>query len=99
MERRFWTLLIEPLAHLKVRLSSGVVQCLEPGKLVDFPDEQARKLILRAKGRVRCAAIAGACSCCHSLKFWLSVNDRIVCGVCHPPANSSLVKEWLEVTK
>jgi hypothetical protein len=34
-----------------------------------------------------------ACPVCHENKWWLSVYNVRICGVCHPPARERLVKE------
>ncbi len=51
-----------------------------------------------ACGRVRAVAPihSGACWACGKSRFWLSIHDKLTCGVCHPPADISLVVEWLE---
>jgi len=32
------------------------------------------------------------CPACHGLDFWLSVHDRRICRVCHPPACKAAVR-------
>jgi hypothetical protein len=29
------------------------------------------------------------------VRYWVSIEDRLICGVCHPPAAARFVKEWL----
>jgi hypothetical protein len=36
-----------------------------------------------------------ACPTCDARAFWLSVHGAVICGVCHPPASSALVKRWI----
>src|SRR5437899_1947853 len=38
----------------------------------------------------RIMAPAGACWACGQARFWVSIQDRLVCGVCHPPADPAL---------
>ena len=35
----------------------------------------------------------GACRACGNSAYWMSVHSTLVCGVCHPPADYSLVVE------
>jgi len=35
-----------------------------------------------------------ACFACGSTRRWLSIHGASICGVCHPPAQADLVKEW-----
>ena len=42
----------------------------------------------RLTGKVRCYA-------CRGSRFWRSTYGEIVCGRCHPPADASLVLEWI----
>ncbi|HOK32545.1 MAG TPA: hypothetical protein PKX69_10730, partial [Limnochordia bacterium] len=35
------------------------------------------------------------CRVCHSAKWWIGKHGGRVCGVCHPPADDSLVKQRL----
>ncbi len=39
----------------------------------------------------------GACYICSGTRYWLSVYHALVCGICHPPADPSLVAEWIEL--
>jgi len=36
------------------------------------------------------------CSSCSSTRFWRSIHGVLVCPVCHPPADSSLLAGWIE---
>ncbi len=38
----------------------------------------------------------GGCYACHGTRYWLSIHQALICGVCHPPAYPSLVAEWIE---
>ncbi len=71
---------------------------LEVGKPVELPPERARKLLRKASGKVRAVSPipSGACRACGKSRYWLSVHDTLICGICHPPADSSLIVEWLE---
>ncbi len=90
-------MLIEALRPLRIRLPEGEIR-LDPGYPVDFPAARARKLLSKACGRVRAVAPipSGACWACGRIRYWLSVYDHMVCGVCHPPADPALVLEWIE---
>jgi hypothetical protein len=50
-------LLVEALAPLAVRLPNGTITRLAPGIPVDFPDEQAKRLLDRAGGKVRAVGL------------------------------------------
>ena len=41
----------------------------------------------------------GGCYACHGTRYWLSIHQALICGRCHPPANPSLVAEWIEDVK
>lgn len=34
------------------------------------------------------------CNCCGRFEFWQSIHGATICGKCHPPADTSLVKGW-----
>jgi hypothetical protein len=72
---------------------------LVPGKPVDLPEDRAKRLLKKAAGKVRVVGALfrapGACMTCGSTRFWLSVHEKLVCGICHPPASPTLVREWL----
>ena len=36
------------------------------------------------------------CPCCGGVRWWKSIHGAVACGRCHPPADPSLVKEWLD---
>ncbi len=36
------------------------------------------------------------CYACKSSRFWRSIHGSVVCAVCHPPADPSLVLEWID---
>ena len=36
------------------------------------------------------------CYACRTSSFWRSIHDPVVCAVCHPPADPSLVEEWID---
>ncbi len=36
------------------------------------------------------------CHMCGSKTFWLSIHLRLICAECHPPADESLVKKWID---
>lgn len=44
--------MIEALAPLRVRFTEGEIR-LSPGQPVDFPEDRARKLLVKAAGKVR----------------------------------------------
>ncbi len=39
---------------------------------------------------------SGRCYACGSTRFWRDTEGARKCGTCHPPANDSLVQEWLQ---
>lgn len=41
------------------------------------------------------AALRLRCFACRERRFWRSIHGRVVCGVCHPPAEPWLVERWL----
>src|SRR5262245_13487184 len=36
------------------------------------------------------------CPACRRYAWWLSIHGMVVCGRCHPPASSELVRGWLD---
>lgn len=86
--------MIEAITPLRVKTSTGTVR-LVPGAPLEMPDHQGAKLLQKARGKVR-RLPAGACYCCGSTRWWLSVHHALACPVCHPPAAPDLVKEWIE---
>ena len=42
---------------------------------------------------------SGVCWACGSSRYWLSIHDALICARCHPPAHTSVVQEWLEVSR
>jgi hypothetical protein len=88
-------------APLTYRWPEGEVN-LQPGKPIELPDDRALKLLAKAPGKVRIVVtsrvtplVPGGCWACGQARFWLSTSDKLVCGVCHPPVDTSLVVEWL----
>lgn len=39
----------------------------------------------------------GVCFSCQGTRFWKSAHDAVSCAMCHPPAESTLVAEWIEI--
>jgi hypothetical protein len=60
------------------------------GQIISLADETARSLILTGK-----LAELKMCPICHEYAWWLSMYGVLVCGVCHPPPGSKLVKRWI----
>jgi hypothetical protein len=42
--------------------------------------------------------LGGGCTSWKGSRFWVSVYAAIICATCHPPANHSLVEEWVDVS-
>jgi len=73
--------------HLRIRAPKGMVT---PELRAELTQHKMAVLAWLCKRR------EGACFACKSTHFWLSVHGSLVCGVCHPPADPSLVSEWIE---
>jgi hypothetical protein len=92
--------LVEAITHpIRFYFADGQEVRLKPGHPVDLPQDRARRLLGKVGKKVRVVPSrprpAGACTCCGGTRFWLSVQDALICGTCHPPANPSLVREWI----
>jgi hypothetical protein len=50
---------------------------------------------LRSHPKLQTHGYASGCYTCKATRFWESIHGAVICGVCHPPANTGLVVNWL----
>lgn len=76
---------------LEYETSSGIVR-FSPGE-VFAPRELHPIVELIGEGKVDPAS---NCYVCGEFFWWLSIHGVLICGICHPPAASYLVKRWID---
>lgn len=87
-------MMIEALLPVVVRLG-GHVRSLKAGEVLPLSDAQGWKLKMRAGDKVR-QILLGPCFSCGATRRWQSIYDAMVCTVCHPPVDDSLVRQWID---
>jgi hypothetical protein len=82
---------------LRLRPNGDKLRIEGPARLLTA---DLRERLTEAKADILAAlkreAVPGACSCCGSTRWWLSIHHAIVCPTCHPAAHPSLIAEWLD---